>query len=327
MERALRVPIVHPPEPRAPDLVAASALVADASSVARSLAAELAAIAPDLHHCVTFFGGPASLEMTAAAAAVGGSAIETTGLPEAYARSPVQWNRWSVPRAQRDRFVAVSVRTTTVLSTFWGGRSVVDWHYRRRLVCYGSRALALVGSTTFDGRAVDESVWEALGAHVDARATLVRMAGVSASARDDEGGSEDDPSEAAVAYLSAEGAVLAAPDDEDVVRATEVAAAAIRSRRLGPALRVKGKCFRLRAAAGVRAAEVFELVPVAAAPAAALTARDAQLVDWVRRGLPNREVAAMLGVPATTVKKALERLFARHGASNRVELLRLLDDA
>lgn len=126
--------------------------------------------------------------------------------------------------------------------------------------------------------------------------------------------------------LSPEGVTLAAPEDADVAAATTVAERAIRSRRLERSFAALGKSYRLRPCASVRTAEVFELVSVPQAARAELSQRDTQLVEWVRLGLTNREVAAMLGVPVTTVKKTLERLFARHGASNRVELLRLLDD-
>lgn len=51
-----------------------------------------------------------------------------------------------------------------------------------------------------------------------------------------------------------------------------------------------------------------------------LAPRERQLVDFVRRGLRNREIAAQLGVTEGTVKAYLHAVFEKLGVSNRTEL-------
>ena len=52
----------------------------------------------------------------------------------------------------------------------------------------------------------------------------------------------------------------------------------------------------------------------------ALAPRERQLVDFVRRGLRNREIAEQLGVTEGTVKAYLHAIFEKLGVSNRTEL-------
>jgi len=52
-----------------------------------------------------------------------------------------------------------------------------------------------------------------------------------------------------------------------------------------------------------------------------LTPRQAQIVDFVTDGLPNKEIAAALGVGEHTVRNHLFRIYKRLGVSNRVELI------
>jgi two-component system nitrate/nitrite response regulator NarP len=52
----------------------------------------------------------------------------------------------------------------------------------------------------------------------------------------------------------------------------------------------------------------------------ALAPRERQLVDFVRRGLRNREIAAELGVTEGTVKAYLHAVFEKLGVSSRTEL-------
>jgi two-component system nitrate/nitrite response regulator NarP len=51
-----------------------------------------------------------------------------------------------------------------------------------------------------------------------------------------------------------------------------------------------------------------------------LAPRERQLVDFVRRGLRNREIAAELGVTEGTVKAYLHAVFEKLGVSSRTEL-------
>jgi two-component system, NarL family, nitrate/nitrite response regulator NarL len=52
----------------------------------------------------------------------------------------------------------------------------------------------------------------------------------------------------------------------------------------------------------------------------ALAPRERQLVDFVRRGLRNREIAEQLGVTEGTVKAYLHAVFEKLGVSSRTEL-------
>jgi two-component system, NarL family, nitrate/nitrite response regulator NarL len=57
-----------------------------------------------------------------------------------------------------------------------------------------------------------------------------------------------------------------------------------------------------------------------AAKAPSLTPRERQLVDLVRQGLRNRDIAAQLGVTEGTVKVYLHSVFDKLGVDNRTEL-------
>ena len=52
-----------------------------------------------------------------------------------------------------------------------------------------------------------------------------------------------------------------------------------------------------------------------------LTEREGQIVNLVAGGLPNRNVAHLLGIKENTVKKALLRIYDKLGVSNRVEVV------
>ena len=54
-------------------------------------------------------------------------------------------------------------------------------------------------------------------------------------------------------------------------------------------------------------------------PAGAVTAREAELLRLVAKGLSNREVGEQLGITEATVRTHLTRLFGKLGAANRVE--------
>ena len=56
-----------------------------------------------------------------------------------------------------------------------------------------------------------------------------------------------------------------------------------------------------------------------------LTERQRQVLQLVRRGLTNREIADELEITEDGVKAHLSRLFLRFGATNRVELLGAVD--
>jgi two-component system nitrate/nitrite response regulator NarP len=57
-----------------------------------------------------------------------------------------------------------------------------------------------------------------------------------------------------------------------------------------------------------------------AARAPSLTPRERELIDLVRQGLRNRDIAAQLGVTEGTVKVYLHAIFDKLGVDNRTEL-------
>jgi transcriptional regulator EpsA len=69
----------------------------------------------------------------------------------------------------------------------------------------------------------------------------------------------------------------------------------------------------------------------AAAPARSLSAREAEIVGWLREGKSNDEMGQILGISGLTVKNHLQRIYRTLGVSNRAHALarcmelRLLD--
>jgi two-component system nitrate/nitrite response regulator NarL len=67
-------------------------------------------------------------------------------------------------------------------------------------------------------------------------------------------------------------------------------------------------------------AERIRAVKERTASGPSLTARERQLIELVRRGLRNRDIAAELGVTEGTVKVYLHGIFDKFGVDNRTEL-------
>ena len=55
----------------------------------------------------------------------------------------------------------------------------------------------------------------------------------------------------------------------------------------------------------------------------ALTTREREVVDLVAQGLPNKAIAAQLGISPRTVEGHLNHVFEKVGASSRSALVRL----
>lgn len=70
------------------------------------------------------------------------------------------------------------------------------------------------------------------------------------------------------------------------------------------------------AAAGPKRAAGGEATPAQLEPLG-LTPREAEVLFWVARGKTNDEIATVLGIGLTTVKKHLESTFAKLGVENR----------
>jgi DNA-binding CsgD family transcriptional regulator len=298
---------------RLDEIHAASAILSDRRGIADALTDELAAIAPHALHVVTFFSGPVPLDIDAVSARIGKTGADIGGFAGSYGASQVKWDRWSVRRDDRDTFRRVEM-SRSALARYWS-RHGTSTDYRRRVICVGDRAVALAGSTVIDDRPIDEETWAYMDERIVATVPSIRLSAIAAGIAD--GVANDD----VVGYFLPDGTMLAAANDAGVASAVACASESLRTRSCHSFV-AGGVRYGLRRSEHVQSVEVMELV---ATRGHALSERDAALVDWVRRGLTNREVAAMLGVPPTTVKKALERLFTKQGASNRVELLRMLD--
>jgi len=84
---------------------------------------------------------------------------------------------------------------------------------------------------------------------------------------------------------------------------------------LAAAVRARLRCAEA-AGAGVRRASAGESNP-AQLEALGLTPREAEVLFWVARGKTNDEIATVLGIGRTTVKKHLESTFGKLGVENR----------
>ncbi|HRE89676.1 MAG TPA: helix-turn-helix transcriptional regulator [Myxococcota bacterium] len=68
----------------------------------------------------------------------------------------------------------------------------------------------------------------------------------------------------------------------------------------------------------------FDLEPVDASPLEALTSGQRRVVELALRGLPDRAIAAQLGLSRHTVSNHLRRAYGRLGVASRNELCALL---
>jgi DNA-binding NarL/FixJ family response regulator len=82
------------------------------------------------------------------------------------------------------------------------------------------------------------------------------------------------------------------------------------------AVRARLRRAELAAAAASRPGRSAEPVPAQLEPLG-LTPREAEVLFWVARGKTNDEIATVLGIGLTTVKKHLESTYAKLGVENR----------
>jgi len=80
---------------------------------------------------------------------------------------------------------------------------------------------------------------------------------------------------------------------------------------------------RLRMAGPARAGGPAEATPAALGAALDMTPREAELLSWVVQGKTNPEIAIILAIKLTTVKKHLESIFAKLGVENRTAAVAL----
>ena len=116
--------------------------------------------------------------------------------------------------------------------------------------------------------------------------------------------------------------LTAGMDDSQLLAADKLAPEAILLKTSDPALlldcmeqvRKGGRCVDPEIAERMRQAKER------AARAPSLTPRERDLIDLVRQGLRNRDIAAQLGVTEGTVKVYLHAIFDKLGVDNRTEL-------
>lgn len=110
--------------------------------------------------------------------------------------------------------------------------------------------------------------------------------------------------------------LVGSPAERDTLRA-----------RVGDSMDIAGEFSSLAAA---RAAEVdADAIVIAHAPAddndafdEPLTAREVQVVELLAEGLPNKAIAARLGISDQTVKFHLASIAGKLGAANRTDTVR-----
>jgi DNA-binding NarL/FixJ family response regulator len=85
---------------------------------------------------------------------------------------------------------------------------------------------------------------------------------------------------------------------------------------LAAAIRARLRRAEAAAPAGARSPRRTEPTPADLEPLG-LTPREAEVLFWVARGKTNDEIAIVLGIGLTTVKKHLESTFGKLGVENR----------
>jgi len=86
---------------------------------------------------------------------------------------------------------------------------------------------------------------------------------------------------------------------------------------------VSARLRRRRQSGPGRSASVADASPAALVTALGLTPRESELLSWVVQGKTNPEIAIILGIKLTTVKKHLESIFAKLGVENRTAAVTL----
>lgn len=297
------------------DLIGASRNLGDPEVVADTLLAAMSEECADCEHSVAFFSGPCSLGLRHSQSRLGrdDTSIGVAKHAQAYATSEVIWNRWSVRADERNQFRSVVWDDGGPLSKLF--RATETREYRRIVICIGDRAVGHVSTIVFHASATP--CWERLDAMVVAMLPALRFAGMSLC-------EQMTPANDVVAYLSTDGNRLAINGEHKLCRVAQEVSSHLR--RMPGELRGAvleqhqlRLCVEPELANGhVLALKQYERSTVA------LNARDTALVEWVERGLTNKEIASLLGTRATTIKKALERLYERTGAAGRTELVHLL---
>jgi DNA-binding CsgD family transcriptional regulator len=251
----------------------------------------------------------------------------------AYVRTPA-YDPAHVPPGQRNRWVepfreGIASRESFRASTIYPlARRLGVFEQGRIVVCAGERQVAVVGAGVPEGTTFDDAERDALAAAAAALVVPLRLAALLAAGT--------------VAPLEQ---VLAASGD--AVLALDRRGRVVDSSRAGFELLRRDRALPDRVRAALRALErplavvrtadhVIHVSPCGldgaaylavvdgagfAEPPVALGARQTELLDLLGRATPNAELGAAMGIAPSTVKTMLERLYARAGVANRVELL------
>ncbi len=244
-----------------------------------------------------------------------------------------------VPIGQRNRWVepfreGIATPESFKKSTMYPvvkGLGVLD--QGRVCVCAGAKQIAIVGAAIPEGTAFDDEERARLEEAAAAIVAPLRMAALVAAGSDDERRSPleamlDSADEAIVAVDAAGAIVDSSAGASALLRrdrgvAAHVQAAVRGAKRDLAVVRSDAEVLRVTRCRQDRGVAYLVVIDGDgfAEPPVALTRRQRELLDRLRGGLTNGEIAEAMGVAPSTVKTMLERLYARAGVSNRVGLL------
>jgi len=201
----------------------------------------------------------------------------------------------------------------------------------RVVVCCGSRQIAFVGAGVPEGTTFSDAERERLIATSAALVVPLRMAALLASSTTERSPLEKmlDASEEAVVAVDAKGRIVDTSSAASGLLRTDrsiperVRDAVHALRRTMAIVRSDRYAIHVSPCAADRAVSYIVVIDGSgfAEPPVPLTDRQIELLEHLRRGLTNAEIAEAMGNAPSTVKTMLERLYERTGVANRVELL------
>ena len=260
------------------------------------------------------------------------AAVDVDRFRRVFERANLYYDRYSVDRRQRGRWVD--------LPSGWFRDSAFYPLFRpfgsmgRNVVCLGARPLGCAGlllpdrgpSLTADERLRLRAVAAKVAGPLRV-ASLLAQAGPALDAVDHLMESRTD----AAFLLAADARLLAASAagqralDRAPGLGDLVVEAVRQARHSARAFLVSGLGLEIHVSPcsrrGTSGAYIAVLAPPGEPGRERLTPRQADLLDLLALGLTNAQIAARLGVAASTVKTMLERLYRRTGTNGRVALL------
>jgi DNA-binding CsgD family transcriptional regulator len=282
-----------------------------------------------------------ALELGLCAGIRDGKRLDLGGLPEAFARSPTFFDRWSVEAEQRDRWQEYpDANGAPALRQYWSKAHAHRSHrFRRIVLCQGSRPLAYVSAHLPSGEPWAPAELAAIKARFRAISSTLRLTALAWRDRH----SPEDSSTRLLAesqealVLGTEGELLAASPAARRWLATDAELATLVDGygRGSPNRSYRLEHFRLRTGVleGQRSArwqvlqcaQARELpAPTRSPQASSLSVRERELTEWLVLGLTNAEIADRMGCRPSTVKTMLERMYEKFEVRGRVQLTQLL---